>query len=89
MGMDKKKIDFLVNINPVTIGKELRESNIEFTSIAMYEAHSRICMASKVFIMALIEDGWLAFVFKKYVYIYPCSVSNVLLTDIHRQANLN
>jgi hypothetical protein len=89
MGMDKKKIDFLVSINPFTVGKELRESDIQFNSIAMYEAHSRVCVASDLFIMALIEDGWLAFVFKEYVYIYPCSVSNVLLTDVHRQANLN
>ena len=89
MGMEKNKIDFLVSINPITVGKELRESKINFNSIAMYEAHSRVCSASKVFIMALIEDGWIAFVFKKYVYIYPCSVSNVLLTEVHRQANLN
>lgn len=87
--MDSRKIDFLVSINPVTVGKELRESKINFNSIAMYEAHSRVCVASDLFIMALIEDGWLAFVFKEYVYIYPCSVSNVLLTDVHRQANLN
>ena len=87
--MEKKKIDFLVSINPITVGKELRESKINFNSIAMYEAHSRVCSASKVFIMALIEDGWIAFVFKKYVYIYPCSVSNVLLTEVHRQDNLN
>ncbi len=87
--MDSKKIDFLVSINPVTIGKELRESKLIFNSIAMYEAHRRVCSASKFFMMSLIEDGWLAFVFDEYVYIYPCSVSNVLLTDVHLQAISN
>lgn len=87
---DKKEyVDFLISIQILTKNKEVIESDVDVWAMYIYDYHARICTFSNQFVMAVIENGWVAFIFQEKVYTHPCSASEILLTETHKQSNLN
>jgi hypothetical protein len=82
-------IEFLISIKPLCEGKMIIESSVRIDGVHIYDAHASICCAIKGFMFAVIEGGWVAFIWDEEVYTYPCSVSETLLTDTHKQSILN
>lgn len=66
----------------------VRESFI-FTSVHMYECHTRVCIASDEFVFALIEKEFIAYFFDDVVHVYASTISDILLTDVHNQIKFN
>jgi len=86
---NKKYIDFLSGITEMIDDREVVRESFIFTSVHMYECHTRVCMSSDKFIMALIEEEFIAYFFDDVVKIYASTISDILLTDLHDQIKFN
>lgn len=86
---DKKYIDFLSGITEMIDDREVVREPFVFTSVHMYECHTRVCIASDEFVFALIEKEFIAYFFDDVVNIYASTVSDILLTDLHDQIKFN
>ena len=84
-----KYIEFLSGITTIINGREVIRESFIFTSVHMYECHTRVCIASEDFVMALIEEEFIAYFFDDVVKIYASTISDILLTDLHDQIKFN
>lgn len=82
-------VDFLVTLQPFCEDKEIRQAQAQINDTQTYDVCAAVLASSDEFNIAVMEEGWIAFIFDNHVYIYRCSCVDQLLTDRHLQSISN